>query len=319
MKMNETDTILIIEDDRSINKLLERFLATEGFRVLKSFNGRDGMDQFYKHKPDLVISDINMPYMNGFEVCKEIKSKEEFRLIPVILLTSRDDNQSKIIGIEAGADDFIVKPVNRFLLSARIKSLIKSKKLNEKLDNSWSLLFSLAKIIEAKDNYTEKHTIRVAQLAQELGQELGLSEEEKNTLIKGGVLHDIGKVGIPDKILTKKGKLTAAEYEIMKKHTEIGYEICQGLNSLREISAIIYSHHEKYDGSGYPQGLEKDEIPLLAQIISITDVYDALRSDRSYRKSYSLDQTLEIINRERGKSFNPALVDLFLGKVVNTG
>ena len=309
-------TVLIVEDDILINKLMEHLLIDEGYSVYTAFNGREGLEIFYKIKPDLVLSDIIMPYLDGYQLCSRIKSSEEFRLTPIILLTSLADNESKIRGSKAGADDFLIKPVNRYLLSARIKSLIKAKILNEKLDNSWNLLFSLAKIIEARDPYTEKHSVRVAQLAQYFGEELNFSEAELDILSKGGVLHDIGKVGIPDNILLKKGRLKDNEFEIMKSHTEIGYNICKDLNSLKEISNIVHSHHEKYDGSGYPQGLAKDEIPLFAQIISIADVYDALSSDRSYRKKFSDKEVIEIIISEKKKSFDPELVDIFIKKVI---
>lgn len=317
MAAKNEDRILIVEDDASINRFLEHFLLKEGYAVSTAFNGQEGLDRFAEDKPDLIISDVRMPLMDGFDLCRHIKSKEESRLIPVILLTSMQDNKSKKNGIEAGADDFINKPVNRYLLKARINSLIKTKKLNEKLDNSWSLLFSLAKIIEAKDNYTERHTLRVAQLAQRFGEALGLSEEEKDMLTRGGVLHDVGKIGVPDKILGKKGRLTDLEFETMKSHTVIGKDICVNLNSMQDVMDIVYGHHEKYNGQGYPQGLRGDEIPLLAQIVSISDVYDALQSDRSYRKAFSQEAALEIIKDERGKSFKPELVDVFIQDVLH--
>ncbi|HID39992.1 MAG TPA: response regulator [Calditrichaeota bacterium] len=316
MEAQKEHSILVIEDNPSVNKLLEIFLFAEGYSVYKAYNGKEGLELFYKYLPDLVLSDIHMPNISGIELCAEIKSREEFRLIPVILLTAAKDIEKNISGIEAGADDFITKPVNRVLLSARIKRLLQTKMMNEKLDNSWSMLYSLAKIIEARDSYTEKHTIRVARLAQSLGAELGLPGEKLDILAQGGVLHDIGKVGIRDNILCKPGPLTKEEFDIMKTHTQIGYEICRGLKSLKDVADIIYSHHEKYDGSGYPQGLAKDEIPLLAHIISITDVYDALTSDRSYRKKLSFEEAARIIINEKGKSFEPDMVDIFINKVI---
>ncbi len=315
ISLQPSSSILIIEDNMHMAELVEHYLVLEGYVVYKAFDGRSGLELFYKKKPDLVISDVIMPYMNGYQLCAEIKSHNENRLVPVVLLTSLNDNDSKILGIEAGADDFLIKPVNRYLLLSRIKSLLKNKKLNEKLDNSWSMLFSLVKVIEAKDPYTEKHGIRVAQLSYTLGKELQLSEELSDVLAQGGVLHDIGKVGIPDSILGKNGALSDEEFDTMKTHTTIGYNICKDLRSLKDIADIIYSHHENYDGSGYPQGLRKDEIPLCAQIVALADVYDALRSDRSYRKKLSFDQTIDIIRQGKGKRFDPELTDIFIHKV----
>lgn len=308
--------ILVIEDLEHINKLICSYLENDGYEVYSASNGKDGLKLFTKNHPDLVITDVVMPEANGYEVCRKIKSDERTRLIPVVLLTSLDDNESYIKGMDVGADDFLIKPINKFLFLARINSLLRVKKLNDKLDNSWNLLFSLARVVEAKDKTTEDHTQRVGQLSKKFGEYLNLSEEETDTLFKGGVLHDIGKIGIPDVILNKKGKLTPAEYETMKHHTTIGKEICEPLKSMNDVIDIVLYHHEKWNGTGYPKGLKGKKIPLFAQIVSISDVYDAVTSHRQYRKSFSKDEAISLILSERNKSFESKLVDIFIKNII---
>ncbi len=314
--MKNDPKILVIEDLEHINKLICSYLENDGYEVFSASNGKTGLKLFNKHYPDLVITDVVMPETNGYEVCRQIKSKESTRLIPVVLLTSLDDNESYIKGMDVGADDFLIKPINKFLFLARINSLLRVKKLNDKLDNSWNLLFSLARVVEAKDKSTEDHTQRVGNLAKKFGEYLNLSDEETDTLFKGGVLHDIGKIGVPDNILNKSGKLTPTEYDKMKNHTTIGKEICEPLQSMTDIIDIVLYHHEKWDGNGYPEGLKGKKIPLFAQIVSISDVYDAITSHRQYRKSFSKEKAIEFILSERNKSFETKLVDIFINNII---
>ena len=311
-----TYKVLVIEDLEHVNRLICSYLEAEGYTVFSADNGRDGLERFLKEHPDLVITDVVMPYMDGYEVCKKIKSDENTRLVPVVLLTSLDDNDSYIKGMEAGAEDFLLKPINKYLFLARVRSLLRVKKLNEKLDNSWSLLFSLARVVEAKDEYTENHVQRVGQLSKKFGILLDLPDEEIDILYKGGVLHDIGKIGIPDVVLNKNGKLTAEEFELIKQHTVIGKEICEPLHSMRDMVDIVLNHHEKWNGNGYPNGLIGNEIPLLAQIVSISDVYDALTSNRQYRKAFSKEDAINILKSEKGKSFKAELVDTFINHII---
>lgn len=311
-----TSKVLVIEDLEHVNKLICSYLDAEGYSTFSASNGKDGIKLFKKELPDLVITDVVMPLMDGYQVCKKIKSNENTRLVPVVLLTSLDDNESYIKGMDVGADDFLQKPINKYLFIARVKSLLRVKKLNEKLDNSWSLLFSLARVVEAKDKYTENHTQRVGQMSKQFGIHLDLSEEEIDILYKGGILHDIGKIGIPDGILNKNGKLTDEEFDFMKRHTTIGKKICEPLHSMNDIIEIVLHHHEKWNGMGYPEGLKENEIPLLAQIVSISDVYDALSSDRPYRKAFNNEDAIKIIESEKGKSFNSELVDIFINKII---
>ena len=310
------DKILILEDLDHINKLLSSYLEKENYEVYSASDGREGLKIFYEVYPNLVITDIVMPYMDGFSVCRAIKSDEETRLTPVVLLTSLDDNESYIKGMECGADDFLVKPINKYLFLARVRALLKVKRLNDKLDNSWSLLFSLAKAVEAKDKYTENHTYRVGEISKKFGMMLGLAPDMCDLLYKAGVLHDIGKIGIPDSILNKPGHLTEEERERIKEHTSIGHEICKPLKSMQDVIEVVYCHHEKWDGSGYPNQLKGNDIPLMAQIVSIVDVYDAITNSRPYRDAYSKPEVEEILISESGKSFNPDLIQFFISKVM---
>lgn len=313
-----SDKILILEDLDHINKLLCSYLKNENYTVYSAADGREGLKIFYEVQPNLIITDVVMPYMDGFSVCRAIKSDEQTRLTPVVLLTSLDDNESYIKGMESGADDFLVKPVNKYLFLARVKALLKVKRLNDRLDNSWSLLFSLAKAVEAKDTYTENHTYRVGEISKKFGTMLGLSPDMNDSLYKAGILHDIGKIGIPDNILNKPGRLSPEEYDKIKEHTTIGHDICKPLNSMKDVIEVVYCHHERWDGSGYPNGLKGDEIPLMAQIVSIVDVYDALTSSRPYRKAFLKNEVLEILSEESGKGFNPELISFFLSKLIDT-
>lgn len=311
-----SEKILVLEDDQDMNMLMSMYLKHEGFEVHSAFDGTSGIELFYQVNPDLVISDVQMPGINGYKVCRKLKADSKTRLTPIILLTSLDDEDSYVEGIRAGADDFINKPANRRLLAVRIKSLLKTKRLNDRLDNSWSLLFSMARAVEAKDSYTEDHTTRVGEMSRKFGQVLKLPEEDLDILYRGGIMHDIGKIGVPDQILNKPGRLTDEEFEQIKRHATMGKEICEPLNSMRDIVDIVHLHHEKYNGKGYPMGLKGHEIPLLAQIISIVDVYDALISDRPYREGFPQNKVLDIMESETGQSFNPRLINIFFHKVL---
>ena len=247
--------------------------------------------------------DIDMPRMNGIEVCRSIKNDPETRLIPVIMLTGFGDLENKIEALQAGADEFLNKPYNSLELFTRIKSLLRMKYFNEQLDNAEDVLFSMARAIEAKDVYTQGHVERVSNLAVELGAYLGLGEEEQDSLRKGGILHDIGKIGVPDNILNKNGPLTVEERMVIRMHPEQGARICEKLKSIRGAIPIIRHHHEKMDGSGYPDHLTGNEIPLLARILTIVDIYDALTTTRSYRKCLPHEMAMELLWEETNKGW----------------
>lgn len=246
-------------------------------------DGEAALQAVHEHQPDVIVLDVGMPKLDGFAVCKRLKSDPATRLTPVVLVTGLSELTDRIKGIEAGADDFLSKPVHPHELRARINSLTRVKHLIDALDSAEAAFVALALTIEARDPNTNGHCERLARHAARLGQALGLWAEDQSALHRGGYLHDLGKVGVPDAVLLKPGPLTREEFAVMQRHPEIGDTLCAPLQSLRRVRPIIRSHHERLDGSGYPDRLRGDEVPLLAQIVSVVDVYDALTSKRSYR------------------------------------
>jgi putative two-component system response regulator len=295
----EKPRVLVVDDDRRNVKLLEGYLLPQGYEVLKAYDGEQALSLLGNSEVDLILLDIMMPDLNGYEVCKRVKARDSTRFISVILITALDDLQAKVQGIEAGADDFLTKPANREELLARTRALIRVRELNRNLVSVESALFSLASAVEAKDNYTLGHTQRVANLAVALGKRLQMSEKEIFALRLGGILHDVGKIGISEEILNKPGKLEAHEWEVMKSHPEIGYRICLPLKSTLGLALdVIRHHHEKLDGSSYPDGLKGEEISLAARIMCVVDIYDALITDRPYRKGTHKEKAVEILRDE---------------------
>jgi cyclic di-GMP phosphodiesterase len=291
-------TILVADDNEGNRELLASLLSTEGYQVFAVPDGKQALERISADPIDLALLDVLMPGKSGFDVCLAIKSKPETLLIPVVLLTSLTGDDDRIHGIMCGADDFLSKPVNRHELLARVHSLLRLKQFTDELDNAESVLFSLALSIEAKDPYTEGHCDRLSKYSLAVGERLCLPEDLRVALRRGGLVHDIGKLAVPESILLKPGPLTSEERKIMEEHTIVGERICAPLRSFRNVLPIIRYHHEKQDGSGYPDGLEGEQIPLTARILQVTDVYDALTTDRPYRKALSLEKAFEIIREE---------------------
>lgn len=289
-------SILVADDDHKNIKIMKTMLSSMGYNVLACDSGTSALSVIRENPPDLVLLDIMMPNMDGYEICRRIKGRESTRQIPVILLTALNDKESKIRGIEAGADDFISKPPDRNELLARIKSLIKVKNLNKKLASFESILFSIANTVEAKDRYTRGHIRRVADLAVSIGKILGMSEGELESLWIGGILHDIGKIATPLEILNKPGRLNDAEKNIMRQHPHTGYLICHPLKrNLKDALDIIRHHHEYLDGTGYPDMLKDEEISAPARIMAAVDIYDALTTDRPYRSAMPSEDAFGIL------------------------
>ncbi len=295
--------ILLIEDDPQAAGILEPILISKGFSVAIARDGIEGLEKVDVLSPDIMLVDIHMPRMDGLEFCRQVKNNPHTRLIPVIMLTASTEMDKKLEALEAGADDFVNKPYNSLELVTRVKSLLRVKYLNEQLDNAEDVLFAMARTIEAKDSYTQGHVERVSRLAVRLGEHLGLSEEEKDALRKGGILHDIGKIGVPDKILNKAGPLTSEERLIIRMHPAQGAKICEKLKTMRGAIPVIRHHHERMDGTGYPDKLSGKDIPILARIMTIVDIYDALTTTRSYRKRLPQDVALEILWEEANKGW----------------
>jgi putative two-component system response regulator len=305
--------ILVVDDARENRALLERLLSTAGYIVQTAENGEGALECIAASAPDIVLLDVQMPGLNGFEVCRRIKTEPATRLIPVVLITGLSDRRSRIEGSDAGADDFIHKPFDADELRARIRSLLRLKQFTDDLDSAESVILSLALTVEARDACTSGHCQRLAQYATMLGSALKLGAEDLAALHRGGYLHDVGKIGIPDAVLLKPHRLTAAEYTKMKEHTVIGETLCGPLRSLALVRPIVRHHHERLDGSGYPDQLGGSEIPLLAQIVGIVDAFDAITTNRPYRRAQPRLVAFEELRADvaRGRSSHD-LVESFI-------
>jgi putative two-component system response regulator len=282
--------VLVVDDVVANVALLERLLTRGGYAVTTAANGLEALDAVQMAHPDLVLMDVKMPGLDGFQVCRALKQDPATCLIPVVLLTGLGDSENRLRGIDAGADNFVSKPFSAQELLARIRSLIRIKRYTDDLDSADSVILSLALTIEARDPSTTGHCHRLASYASILGRHLGMSDEDVAVLERGAFLHDMGKVGIPDSVLLKPGRLTLSEFELVKQHTIIGDRLCGELRSLRRVRPIVRHHHERLDGSGYPDALRGDAIPLLAQIIGVVDVFDALTSVRPYRAAVAAER-----------------------------
>jgi putative two-component system response regulator len=303
-------TILIADDNEANRVLLTEVLEAEHYRIVHAEDGDEALQLVEEGEVDLVLSDVMMPGRSGFAVCRALKSNPDTRLIPVVLVTSLTASEDRMQGIESGADDFLNKPVNKEELLARVRSLLKIKQFTDELEHAENVLFALALSIEAKDPYTEGHCDRLSESSEALAKRLRLSEEERIALRRGGVIHDIGKVAVPDQILLKPGPLTPEERKVMERHTVVGAGICSPLKSFRSVLPIIRHHHEKMDGSGYPDGLKGNAIPLTARILQTADIYDALTTDRPYRKALRPDRAFALMREEVKKGWwDGALVD----------
>ena len=307
-----TGTILVADDQALNRELLEELLTAQGFKVVTVTDGVSALEQLTKTQIDLVLLDVMMPRLTGFEVCQKIKSNPETDLIPVVLVTALSDKQDRLEGIKAGADDFLTRPVDRTELLARVRSLLKLKFRTDELERAESVLFSLARSIEGKDPYTHGHCERLAEESVLLGEQVGLSDDQITALRRAGVVHDIGKVAVPDAILLKPGRLTPEEWEVIRQHPIVGERICAPLKSFRSVLPIIRHHHERYNGTGYPDGLRGDEIPIAARVLQIVDVYDALTTERPYKKAFSLAEALTTMREEVAKGWwDPQIFDTF--------
>lgn len=309
---SERPKILVVDDHSSSRMTAVALLSVEGYDVVEADCGMAALNCVAQANPDLILLDVMMPEMDGFEVCRRLKQDEQTRLTPVVFVTALNDRRARLRGIEAGGDDFLTKPFDQLELSARVKSLIRQKRLNEDLDHAGQVLFSIARTVESRDPNTGDHCERLVIRAKAFGEFLKLSRSEIRDLMWGGYLHDIGKVGIPDAVLLKMGKFTPEEWEVMQQHVLIGERICQPLRTMRGVVPIIRHHHERWDGSGYPDRLIGDEIPYLAQVFQTIDIYDALTHARPYKPAFTPEESLQIMADETAKGWrNPALLDRF--------
>src|SRR5271168_5396029 len=290
--------ILVVDDHPSIAGLMSQLLSQRGYDVVTADNAEQAEAEVRRLAPDLILSDAKMPGKSGYELCRALKGDPATRLIPFVLITGLSDSTDKLQGIEAGADDFLNKPVLAEELTARVKSLLRVKEFTDELETADSVLCTLGLIVEGRDPYTEGHCERLSVRAADLGRHLGMDEDSILALKRGGYLHDLGKIAVPDEILKKGSDLTPAEWEIMKLHPITGENICKPLHSLALVLPIIRHHHEHADGSGYPDGMRAGEIPVLPRVLQVVDVYDALRTARPYKPALTHDEAAQTMREE---------------------
>jgi putative two-component system response regulator len=293
--MKITGKVLVADDHESTLMGMRDLLEAAGHVVHTASTGDDALRLAGIERPDVILLDVVMPGRSGTSVCHELKHGTSTRLTPVVLISGSGDRGTRLKGLQAGADDFLNKPVDAEELRVRVASAIRLKRLTDELDSAEALFLTLGRIVEARDPYTEGHCERLAQYATALGEAMNLPDAEVNALYRGAFLHDIGKIGIPDRILLRKGKLGRRDYEMMKTHPLIGDSLCATLHSLEGVRPIVRHHHERVDGRGYPDGLAGEQVPLLAQIVSVVDVFDALTTDRPYRKAVRVETAYRML------------------------
>ena len=293
--------VLVVDDNPNTMSLMQDLLSSRGYDVVAFPDAAQAEIEILRHPPDLVLSDVVMPGKSGYELCRELKENSATRLIPFVLITGLSEREDRVRGIEAGADDFLNKPIFPEELFARVKSLIKLKEFTDELETAESILCTLGLSVESRDPYTEGHCERLAENASNLGRHLRLEEDEITALRRGGYLHDLGKIAVPDDILKKGANLTPEEWAVMKRHPITGETICRPLKSLRLVLPIIRSHHEHFNGSGYPDAIQGRSIPVLARVLQVVDVYDALRTARPYKPALSHEQAA-ITMRDEGRA-----------------
>ncbi len=329
----QSGRILIVDDEKGNIKVLERFLKVAGYSHLKSVSdSRQAVNAFIEFQPDLVLLDLKMPHLDGFQVMEALKRINRGSYLPVLVLTAQRDHPTRLRALESGAKDFLTKPFNMTETKMRIQNMLEVRMLHNKIQEQNQLLDNqvkertrelersrlevihrLGRAAEYRDNETGLHVIRMSHLCFRLGREVGLTENECELLLQASPMHDVGKIGIPDQILLKPGKLSEEEWEIMRMHPVIGAEILSGSDSklMQMAETISLTHQERWDGSGYPLGLKGDEIPLVGRIVAICDVFDALTSRRHYKEPIPIQQAVDMIEEKSGQDFEPRLVAMF--------
>jgi putative two-component system response regulator len=325
-KENNVGSLVLIVDDEYIGReTLQSVLEGEGYELEMAENGFQAIEKAKQLLPDVILLDVMMPGMTGFEVCQRIRSDPQIAEIPIIILTALDDRESLLSALKAGADDFISKPFDRFELRARLLGITrlnryqkllqeraKLREANAQLLNAYeATIDGLSHALDLRDRETEGHSHRVTEVTVKLAQAMNIPEEEIVHIRRGALMHDIGKIGIPDAILHKPEPLADEEWIIMRKHPQLAYDMLSPIEYLRPALAIPYNHHEKWDGSGYPRGMQGEDIPLSARLFAVADVWDALTSDRPYRPAWTQEQALAYIREQSGKHFDPHVVELF--------
>ncbi len=313
LRTDRPPVVLVVDDSAANRELIEACLAGVHCEVRSAEDGPGALKAIQTSPPDLVLLDVQMPGMDGYEVCRRVKASPSSSFVPVVMITSLDHTSDRVRALEAGADDYMTKPVDRIELVARVRSALRLKAMYDSLDSAEHVIFALAAAVEAKDPFTEAHTQRVAESARRLGAALGLPVADLDALYRGGLIHDIGKIGVPDAILLKPGPLDAEELTRMHLHPIIGETIVAPLRTAASLLPIIRHHHERYDGTGYPDRLAGNAIPKLARIVAVCDAFDALVNDRPYRSRKSSEEALSILRGGARRQWDPEVVEVFAG------
>jgi len=301
--MTQRPRILVVDDEASNRQLVRKVLEGVGYEVAEAEDGLVAIEAVRKWRPDLVLMDLEMPRADGYQALRILKGDPATRLIPVVMLTSHDQLAEKIRAVEVGVDDYLLKPFNLPELTARVKSLVALKRFTDDLEHAEQVLEGLAHCVEGRDRYTGNHCKRLAEYATRIGFEMGVSAEDLKTLYLGGIFHDLGKIGVSDTILNKPGRLTPEEFELMKGHAAAGSDLLLRMRTMERVLPLVRNHHEKLDGSGYPDRLKGKEVPLLVRIMSVADVFDALHTRRSYKEPIPIEGCLMILREEAGKGW----------------
>ncbi|MEH6436998.1 response regulator [Massilia sp. DD77] len=306
--------LILAVDDEASNLALLRQILQDHYRLLFAKDGARALELARSEQPDLILLDVMMPGMSGYEVCASLKANPATASIPVIFVTALSDTDDEVEGFEAGAVDYITKPVSPPIVRARVRTHLSLVRMEELRASRLEIVQRLGLASEYKDNETGLHVIRMSHFARVLGIAAGLTEAEADDLLHAAPMHDVGKIGIPDRVLQKPGPLDAEEWKVMQSHVNIGAEIIgeHADGMLAVARNIALTHHEKYDGSGYPNGLKGEQIPLEGRICAIADVFDALTSVRPYKKAWSEDEAIDFLRQQKAKHFDPVLVDLFI-------
>ena len=303
--------VLVVDDVKANRELLEGHLTDLGYDVRQARDGYEALDAVAAEEPDLVLLDIDMPRLDGIAVCERLKAHPVRRLIPIVILTASSDRETRLRGIAAGADDYLSKPFDAKELLIRTKVLLNQRALNRRLDATEGVLFALARAVEARDRHTIHHAERVGSYARAIGEAFGLHSEDNDLLYEAGVLHDLGKIAISDAILQKPGPLNDQEFARMREHSAEGERICLSLRSVADYLPVIRHHHERVDGTGYPDHLGGTAIPLGARVVAIADAWDAMVSDRPYRAGLGRDEARRRLDVGSGKQWDAGFVEIF--------
>ncbi len=291
-------TILVVDSVDYNRKYLKGMLKAGPYTILEARSPEEGLRMLSEVPTDLIIADLMMPGIGGLEFCRCVKGNRKTRFIPLLIMTNVQGIENEVAGLESGADEFLIRPLHPIAVRTRVRAMLRNKKAIDSLEEAETILFSLAQTVEARDEDTGNHCNRLASLSIALGTALGLPEEDLIALHRGGFLHDIGKIAVPDAILNKGGHLTEQEWDVIKSHTWVGEGICRPMKSLAPVLPIIRNHHEKWDGSGYPDGLAGEQIPLLARILQVADIFDALVSKRSYKEPFTTEEAIGLLSQE---------------------